>query len=50
MKKMTQGTSPHVKRLLEALESWYGQDNEDWISLRRSEVGYILEELGMKER
>lgn len=39
-----------MSKYLEALERWYGQDNEDWISLRRSEVGYILEEIGIKER
>ena len=36
---------PKETKYLDALERWYGQDNEDWISLRRSEVQFILEDI-----
>ena len=39
-----------MTKYLDALERWYGEDNADWISLRRSEVGYLLEEIGRKPR
>lgn len=34
----------------ESLMRWYAQDNEDKIVLTRSEVGYLLEQFGVKPR
>lgn len=35
---------------VDCLHRWYARDDEDFVTLRRSEVGYLLEQIGVKEK
>ena len=40
----------HTKAIIDFLQEWRNEDQQDWISLHRSQVIHILEELKELQR